>query len=368
MSLPRLKVESSEFLRLDVIRFVAALCVVFHHWKSSLLLPGRVGLPGGSALPRLQFLELSVDIFFVISGVIIARVYAERVTDGRSYRQYLIRRIARIYPVHLLTLVLMAVLALKASALGLSILGDDTLASFFRNLFLVNAWWRFGLSFNIVAWSISVEWLCYLLFPAMLCLQQRKQRWTWIAACCMPIVLSLSPVRVGEGVFHFAIIRGLLGFYVGMGAQLHRAELRRFAIPGAVVPVLAALALGLSLAGVAYVHLYALALAIPLLAFVADLRGGASALVRNVAPLSQLTFSIYMWHVPFATILPLLLRRGMAPWAWNSLIGVGALVLLCFSYVSFVALEDPARSWISRFAGGRRRASAVEREGEQIAP
>jgi len=366
MSAPRLKVESTEFLRLDAIRLFASLCVVAHHWKTLLRLPDLAG-PSGIVYPKLQFLELSVDVFFVISGVIITRVYATRVKDRRSYLQYLVRRIARIYPLHLLTLLLMAGLYLKGPALGLVVNGDDRVASFLRNVFLVNAWWRFSLSFNIVAWSISVEWLCYLLFPLMLYLLRRFP-WTWIAACGLPLVLSCCPEWVLFHAFEFGLLRGLLGFYIGAGAQLHAGELRRLSIHGSIAALLFVVALCLSLTGISRTHLYVFAFAIPLCALVADLRGKASGFARLVAPLSQLTFSIYLWHIPFSILMQVGLRHAMRPMVWNSLVVLSVIPLFALCYLSFVAIEDPARTWISRLTGGRPSSSPLLREGAEIAP
>ncbi len=384
MPFHRLKVESDEFLHLDAIRLFASLFVVFHHWKSALILPGMALAANSSVttvFPRLQFLELSVDVFFVISGIIITRVYASRITDRTRYLQYLIRRVARIYPLHLVTLLLMAALFYRATSWKLLIPGNNTSISFFRNVFLVNSWWKFPLSFNIVAWSISVEWLCYLLFPLMLYLQ-RRNRWTWIAVCCVPLLVSIGPVHVATSLLRYRVLRGLLAFYIGTGLQLRHKEFLQGTgfigrttvlrsqrhIYGFATVLLLIAALLLSVIGVPEERLYVLAFALVFTAFLADIFKSSARFARHIAPLSQLTFSIYMWHIPFSVLFQVLMRHHTSAWVWNSLLPLFVVPLLLLSYGSFVVFEDPARKWLSNLAGRHSSANPIVREAEQLAP
>lgn len=111
---------------------------------------------------------LGVDLFFVLSGFILCHVYLERFgTRGFDYRAFLTARVARIYPLHLATLLGVMALGLGATAAGISIdnniLGWDTLIP---NLLLVQSWGFVNeAGWNHPSWSVSAEWSAYLTFP-----------------------------------------------------------------------------------------------------------------------------------------------------------------------------------------------------------
>ena len=101
---------------------------------------------------------LAVDLFFVLSGFVLAHVYADEFAAGpraRSIGSFLWARLARIYPVHLLTMIT------YARAYGRSESGT----SLIYNLLLLQSPWLPNVSWNPYAWSISAEWHAYLLFP-----------------------------------------------------------------------------------------------------------------------------------------------------------------------------------------------------------
>ena len=146
---------------LTALRFVAAMWVVsFHFWPDM----------AGAAIPMLvQKGYLGVELFFVLSGFILSHVYLQGFGESRfRYGAFLWARIARVYPLHLATLLGVAALAVAASAAGVAM--EHRLAdwgAFPANLLMVHAW---GLApsaaFNHPSWSISAEWFAYLAFPA----------------------------------------------------------------------------------------------------------------------------------------------------------------------------------------------------------
>jgi peptidoglycan/LPS O-acetylase OafA/YrhL len=112
---------------------------------------------------------LGVELFFVLSGFILSHVYLAQAGDGRfRYGDFLWARIARVYPLHLATLVGVGALGLAAVAVGMSIDGNIlSWPSLPANLLMLHAW---GLApdagWNHSSWSISAEWFAYLAFPA----------------------------------------------------------------------------------------------------------------------------------------------------------------------------------------------------------
>src|SRR5258708_21739589 len=111
---------------------------------------------------------LLVDMFFILSGFVISSSYPAKSTGTQSYFRFMIRRVARIYPLHVLTLFLFVGLTLLGIA-DSTLTSTGNLSDFFYNLFLVQAWGVTDhLSFNSPAWSISAELFCYILFPVLM--------------------------------------------------------------------------------------------------------------------------------------------------------------------------------------------------------
>ena len=99
-----------------------------------------------------------VDLFFVLSGFIMAYVYWEKFSRSLTYldyRRYFIARISRVYPLHIVTLLFMLLVGLYSKD-DFKML--DNLNDFIQNILLIHAW---GMSdrfmFNFPSWSVSVE-------------------------------------------------------------------------------------------------------------------------------------------------------------------------------------------------------------------
>ncbi len=146
--------------QLTALRFFAALWVVLYHFWPSL----------GAAMPALVGKGyLGVELFFTLSGFILCHVYLARFGQGGfKYREFLWARLARVYPMHLVTLLGLGALALAATAAGVPSAGSKLLIwpSLIPNLLLVQAWgFAPGGGWNHPSWSISAEWFAYLSFP-----------------------------------------------------------------------------------------------------------------------------------------------------------------------------------------------------------
>jgi peptidoglycan/LPS O-acetylase OafA/YrhL len=81
---------------LDLLRGLAALMVLLYH------IDFMYGYRGGV----FDSAYLCVDLFFLLSGYVIANAYDARLRSGMSFRAFLWQRLARIYPLFLLTTVI----------------------------------------------------------------------------------------------------------------------------------------------------------------------------------------------------------------------------------------------------------------------
>ena len=97
------------FTALDSLRGIAALGVLLHH------MPATNGL---AKLPLADAGNLFVDLFFVISGFVIAASYGDQLADGFSVRRFAVLRLGRVVPLHLFMVAAFLLLELAAWAFG----------------------------------------------------------------------------------------------------------------------------------------------------------------------------------------------------------------------------------------------------------
>jgi peptidoglycan/LPS O-acetylase OafA/YrhL len=127
----------------------------------------------GLEMPILRDGWLGVDMFFILSGFVLSHAHpAEEWTLG-TYGRFLQARIARIFPLHVVALLLVAFVAITypgfVGSFGSSGREKYSLAEFIASLFLVQSW---GIGepapWNSPAWSLSAEWFVSLAFPMIL--------------------------------------------------------------------------------------------------------------------------------------------------------------------------------------------------------
>jgi len=108
---------------------------------------------------------LGVDVFFILSGFVMTMNYSDSLKELTlaSIWQFSIGRVFRILPLHwfMLMIYLIAVLVLPDAFWGP---GPFSFKAFGASLFLVQSWVSFPISWNYVAWSLSAEWLAYIIF------------------------------------------------------------------------------------------------------------------------------------------------------------------------------------------------------------
>ncbi|HEY2981597.1 MAG TPA: acyltransferase [Anaerolineales bacterium] len=156
--------------QLTFTRFLAAMAVVFFH--SGNVWPVNT-FPFN---PLLTSGQTAVSYFYVLSGFVLALAYFRRAApfDVEAYTK---ARFSRIYPVYALSFLLTCLYYINIMA---TVKTGKVLA----NLFLLQAWNPvYALSFNIAAWSLSVEAFFYILFPLLVVLAARvpSRALTWFA-------------------------------------------------------------------------------------------------------------------------------------------------------------------------------------------
>jgi peptidoglycan/LPS O-acetylase OafA/YrhL len=152
---------------IDGLRAVSVLAVILFHLNGA--------LPGG---------YIGVDVFFVISGFLIGGIVLGEVNAGNfSFAHFYERRIRRIFPALITTLIVSAIAAFKLmGALELNAFAKSATAALFSaaNIYFYATSGYFAATATDVPllhlWSLGVEEQFYIVFPLIVVLLARFRR------------------------------------------------------------------------------------------------------------------------------------------------------------------------------------------------
>jgi peptidoglycan/LPS O-acetylase OafA/YrhL len=356
---PVLRAASDEMLHLDVLRFVASAGVVVHHSFEFLL-------PAAMRSERPTGLALFVDLFFVISGFVIAHVYQGKVGTLAGYGSFLQRRVGRLVPLHLLTLFISIAVWAIIVALGKSGNHEPSFdprcivetAFFIHTLVLCGN----GVSFSSVSWSIGAEMIMYLIFPGFAWLVIRTRVGfifaTVLALITAIVIDSVQNVGLRSWVDLWPAFRALPSFMVGVSVFCLRDKISRIPMPGPLLLFSLVLLIFSMVTEKPHILVIGIVYAVVITAVAADAQRVISKSVRRLAPLGQLTYSIYMWH----SLVILIVMNAIGDKLLHAPIGLMCMLGLCsyaitfgVSYFSYFAVETPARRFIDNLGSNPRR-------------
>lgn len=347
----------SHYFLIDMLRGLSALAVVFWHYQD-FYFPYGARQPAGDFPQSQPFFSLlhplyegghyAVQLFWMISGFVFSAVYGSRKS---TTRQFAVNRFARLYPLHFLTLVTVAIIQFCSVRWGdRTLLFDNNDAYHFTlNLFFASNWgFERGMSFNGPIWSVSVEVLIYGLFWLSLPILFRGGI---IGPFLMLTLCGLAAIFVDPtmiflcGFFFFA---GALIFVVH--SALSKSTLMQIAVAGLLI---AAAPLDYLISG----QLHMVSLVLPslfggVILVLAALEGTKfRAIGQRQKWIGESTYSIYLWHLPL--VMTILL--GMAMLNIPSSVAHSPWFLLCYivtvlvvARVSFLFFERPMREKIRK--------------------
>lgn len=204
------KATQNRFVFLDVLRAVAPVLVIYSHVVALFLDPneidtGVVDLLSEQARDPLRLEQhmghLAVVLFFLVSGFIITQVGTQE-----SHREFAIKRLFRVYPLLIFTVLLTAVLSIfNMEVLRTGQNFEITLQSVLTNFSLANYLMVPQIILVGVAWTLVIEIIFYLIVLSLLAV---LRRWTWLAILIeLTLVLSsmLLAREFGSNFFLVAI-------------------------------------------------------------------------------------------------------------------------------------------------------------------
>ena len=313
----------------------------------------------GSAAGLVRHGYLGVDGFFLLSGFILARVHPELSRTPIDSFRFWGKRLARIYPVHLAVLLLLA--AVAGSGIALGVVPHDpgrfSLTALGQDLLLIQGWGVANqLAWNYPSWSISTEWAGYLLFPALTFGLARLR----IIPSAILLVVCFAALAIVD--HHFAH-----GLNLTFADSLWRffPEFIAGIITAKLAPIAAARVAGRGLAGLGFGVIFAalllgsdtsavlgLWMLIACMAMQAD--AGAAPVFRNLNLLRFLGVLSYAFYMSFATI-ELFLAQLYGHEGWNPA-DQKCLYALAMTGLTFILaltlhnlIEKPSRLMIDRW-------------------
>lgn len=199
----------------DSLRGIFAIFVAYSHFFGSLY--GWNYYPFKGAF-------LAVDFFFILSGVVLTLAYKEKFLTGKlNFLDFILIRLFRLYPLHVITMLITAVIMSFSIVGGVIYLNnlpfDNVLDHTILNLLLLNGIGipPLGWSFNDPSWSISVEyWVGCLLLPILLNIRvEYKILLAFIFYCFVFYMGGLSQNNNLFGFINVSVLRGVSAFLLG---------------------------------------------------------------------------------------------------------------------------------------------------------
>ena len=370
-----MRTQAKQLIGLEALRFISAFAILVWHYQNFLFAGStQVDLvvqrqPFFAVLrPFYQYGYSGVELFWCISGFIFAWKYAPVIRDNLiSFRKFLLLRFSRLYPLHVATLFIVAVLnylyLYEHGHFFVYVYND--LRHFVLNVLFASGW---GLetdySFNGPAWSISAEILVYLLF-FLICRYAGTSLWLDVAITIAISVISLE-LRNITG-FKSRVFGAATFFYLGcvsyhLYAMMLRSTSRKLQISIQAILTSVIIALGslvelrvLRIAGASIVIFPAV-----VVLFQTAIRPQSQRVARALTVLGDLTYASYLMHFPIE--LAFVLAFGFCGIPLQTIF-YGHLLFICYIVTTlgiarlvFVWFERPAQQYLrdrlsSRTAG-----------------
>lgn len=364
---------------LTALRGIAALLVAVFHFEMA----AARFVPADQTM----FFEkcyLMVDLFFIMSGFIMLHVYSDQFQDkiqASTLKNFLVARFARIYPLHLFSLLLLVVIVRWLTDWGNPPILLEQPSDILPNILLLHS---FGFtkiySWNIPSWSISAEWAAYLLFPIIaICINKKKAVSILLFAVLvlaayysiMYVLPRKNPINPAIPVphnlnttFDYGYIRGIAGFTTGILIYLaYELQAIRKAFSSDLISVFIILGIIVSMHFSLNDGITVSLFAVLVLSFTANSGRIAKICSGKILQfLGNISYSIYLMQIflqePFSHGIYLPGTIGIGRGKQNIDFSSGMLyciiyliLLVLISYVTYQWVERPSRKFINRIWG-----------------
>jgi len=352
---PALETSARKLDGLEALRGVAALVVLLHHGF------GFVELPQNFSVRLFWgfFIEgnLGVNIFFVLSGFVIA--YSNQ-KDGRSFREvliYVLRRLTRIFPIYWLACLTMLPVYWKFAPAAL---GEISVSRMVHDLLL----FPYGtIPMLRVAWTLVFEMMFYILFVPML-VNRKAGSIMWLVISAGIVMLAVAGVEfanpwaaVISSPFVLQFVAGMVVCHWTLRYPLSGRAARGLLWTGSILLFLAAVVERITDTDWVPWNLHYAACAALIVLGIVNLPPRKSAVpgrtLRILQMLGRYSYSIYLFHIPVQQILMKLTLgvTGQTPGLF--VVWLVTLLLIAGSLAAGILMgrffEIPMLEWCKKF-------------------
>jgi peptidoglycan/LPS O-acetylase OafA/YrhL len=366
------------FYSLDAIRGLSAIVIVLWHWMHFTLI-GKQSISSfdKTTLPLYDILKpfyltgtLGTNFFFLLSGFLFFWLYQKKISERTiSPKVFWIHRITRLYPLHLVTLLLVIILQLiYVNQYGFYfIYYNFDLYHFVLNLFFMQKWgFNDGFSFNGPSWTVSILVLLYVFFFVLAYFRKA----TFLICLIISMTAAVLLIADASNYFNRYLLRGITGFFFG-GCIFYTAvylsdyaeKLRPFIYTATVVFWILTLFSIYTVDLTIYIkqlgfigklflegfgHYILFPISIISLIFLEMQRG---ALLKKIAWLGDISFSVFLLHFPLQLIFAILVSYGILDRLLFLNVGffIGFFVLLIgLSYLTYSKFERPMQRYLNQ--------------------
>lgn len=358
---------------LTTLRGIAALMIVVFHFE---VLAARFINPEKSML--ISKCYLMVDLFFIMSGFVMLHVYGDsfkNVIRAADFIKFIRARFARLYPLHLFTLLIIVVLFYGTHNPANPVQNPAAIPT---HLLLLQS---FGIhsifTWNVPSWSISAEWWCYILFPLLVRMLSKNKQTVFILLLLSAIIYisilyflprvnffepSLPTQHNLDVTYDYGFLRGLAGFMAGIACYTfyEHPKFNLFLskdITGIAVIIITTTALHLGLNDLIYIPLFMLIVLV-----IAANKGFIHKifLFKPLQFLGTISYSIYLVHtiLIFIIAIPIVKTMGyiykdpgipaVPFWTGLGICLAFLLMVIGVSSLTYFLIEKPCRSRINR--------------------
>lgn len=347
---------------LNGLRGIAALVVVMYHYG------------GPFAVVISSHAILAVDLFFAISGVIMAHVYEARLREGLSVGRFMLARFVRLYPLYIAGTVI-AVLTIAGALIGRdpsfgysagSLFAEAVPAAFMMPAYGGATTYLYPL--NVPAWSLFYELLANLAFAAA-APRLTTERLSWLTALFAAYLIGLGFAGVnlawGWTWIGMPVALGRVGFSFTAGLLLYRLHRQSSAPVPTISPVTAlavtgALILAPDALGIPYT-LAAILFFFPAIIWI-GLHNEPVRTARIFALLGAISYPLYTLHVPIMIAAKTLLYRMFGVSTGRAGLAGVLIATILVAVLAWAAdrwFDVPVRGWLARATRRRRDARVM---------
>jgi len=345
---------------LDLYKILATVLIVFHHYQqvTEVFFVGQVNYCGG-----FFYFGLIVELFFVISGYLIAGGYVKKIEEGLSFSRFYIKRLFRFVPLMTIAAICYEVLLI----IHRQIVGTDYLSlqptfwgTISASLGIQEGWGFQNPCVNNPTWYISVLLFCYIMlyFIVWIC-----KRWdfskTYFFVAMIFLGVGINTYGINLPLLNSQMGRGFYAFFWGVLIKqlLENPELKKRQSVLMVISIALIILISWLIAqhsitmttGISYTMTFVYYTALIFIAQVVVI--GEGMLGKIIGRIGQISYDTFIWHSPMFILMYIMAKVFGWEIEYNSHHVMYIFTLACFitGTISYYCLEKPIQRIVDAY-------------------